>query len=346
MRLPGTLPTALVLAVFTWQNASAQEIREERVRFPAGGGGTTIHGSITGSEIVSYRVGAEAGQELRLRLYAAKLSAYFNVYAPGSGPGDTAMARSGLDGAFVPEINRFDATLPVSGEYTVTVYLMRAAARREERSDFTLDISLAGATAAIVEADFADGLQGGPDFWEVRVEDRLNLRSGPSTDIAVVASLGSGQILRNLGCRMAEGRHWCHVVTPDGEADGWVAGAYLSEASDFRDAAGKLSRAEDLQLAPGGPPAMKAGSLASGEVAAFGLSARAGQTLAVDLRSEGEGMFFTVFAPDGSEIYRSPDGVTGSYHGQVSIDGAYGIAVQAAAPDSEPAPYEIGIALE
>ncbi|WP_295451816.1 SH3 domain-containing protein [uncultured Thiodictyon sp.] len=83
--------------------------------------------------------------------------------------------------------------------------------------------------------DFADGLAGGPDFWEVTGVargDTLNLRAGPSPKGRVVAELANGTVMRNLGCKMARGQRWCQIARPnDARAKGWVAGRYLREAT-------------------------------------------------------------------------------------------------------------------
>lgn len=220
---------ALCLAVALAAPGLAQTPREERILFPAGQSSTRLEGRIAGDESVAYTIGAEAGQEMTVTLTGPNLSAYFNVYAPGSGPGDEALANAGFHGPMVPAINRFRTTLATSGEYTIFVYMMRAAARRGASADYVLDVALTGETAPRVEADFADGLQGGPDFWRVIAEGRLNLRAEPSTGAIIVTTLSSGESLRNLGCRMAEGRRWCNVATPDDSATGWVAGDYLAE---------------------------------------------------------------------------------------------------------------------
>lgn len=85
----------------------------------------------------------------------------------------------------------------------------------------------------IVVDDYADGLQGGPDFWEVTgVSSTLNMRDRASIEAAVVGRLPAGAVLRNRGCFMVEGRRWCEVESVDGPLRGWVAGAYLREATD------------------------------------------------------------------------------------------------------------------
>ena len=112
------------------QAASAQEVRTEQVRFDAGRCGATIRGGITGRESVSYIVGAEAGQRMKVALDASNGATYFNVYAPGSGPGGEALAVGQLTGPMMRDLNRFDGVLPESGEYGIEVWMYRAAARR------------------------------------------------------------------------------------------------------------------------------------------------------------------------------------------------------------------------
>jgi hypothetical protein len=216
---------------------AAQDIRTERVSFPAGASGTAIKGNITGRESVSYVLGASAGQTMSVRLSSVNTSAYFNVYAPGRGPGDEALAVSEITGPLVPAMNRFEGVLPASGDYTVSVYLYRNAARAGETAAYTLDVSIGGASGAASEpaGDFADGFSGGPDLWEVTGlsgTGSLNLRAGPSTSDAIVTRLGNGARLRNLGCKEVAGQRWCNVeMTTDTAVSGWVTGQYLREAS-------------------------------------------------------------------------------------------------------------------
>ena len=61
----------------------------------------------------------------------SNLSAYFNVLPPGS---DEAMFIGSTSG------NRFEAALPADGIYTIRVYLMRNAARRNETAQYTLQV--------------------------------------------------------------------------------------------------------------------------------------------------------------------------------------------------------------
>ena len=71
-------------------------------------------------------------------LDASNASAYFNVMPPGS---DTAIFIGSTSG------NRYEGTLPASGDYTVRLYLMRNAARRHETAAYTIDFAVSGTPA-------------------------------------------------------------------------------------------------------------------------------------------------------------------------------------------------------
>jgi hypothetical protein len=125
--------------------------------------------------------------------------------------------------------------LPVDGDYRVQTYLMRNAARRGETADIRLSIAIPAAAATAAPApDFADGLTGGPDFWEVHgvgAGDRLNLRAGPSARDRVLGRVADGAILRNLGCAMTGGARWCQVRAEALGVTGWAAGRFLREGA-------------------------------------------------------------------------------------------------------------------
>lgn len=217
--------------------ATAQERPAAQIRFAPGQSGATIRGVVGGEDLVVYRVGLEARQRLVISLQASNRATYFNVYAPGRGPGDEALANSGMIGPSVPDLNRFSSTLSVSGDYLISVYLLRSAARRGERARFTLRVSAPAlkGTGRPVAGDFADGLAGGPDFFAVAgvpAGDRLNLRRGPSAGAPAIARLANGARVRNLGCRMSEGARWCRVeTTGDVRSTGWAAGRFLVEGA-------------------------------------------------------------------------------------------------------------------
>ena len=223
---------ALSLFALFALSAEARDLGERSVVFEPGTHSTQLQGSITGYETILYEVAAEAGQTLAIKLATSNLASYFNVYEPGTGPGEQALANAQITGPMVPEINQFEAQLKVSGTYGVSVYLMRSAARRNETSNFVLEISVIGDLPDVVQSDFADGLQGGPDFWKVTtVGGRLNLRLKPSAGAEIIGKLRPEAVLRNLGCRIWEGRRWCNVETlSEPPVNGWAAGNYLREA--------------------------------------------------------------------------------------------------------------------
>ncbi|NTV92686.1 MAG: DNA breaking-rejoining protein [Chlorobiaceae bacterium] len=130
-----SLVFSLMLALFSISVYAADD-RYEQVKFPRGASGTSIKSSITGYQGVNYTLDAKAGQTMTVKLQPSNLSNYFNIYAPGKGPGNEAL--------FIGELNdnKFSAILPATGTYTIQVFLMRNAARRNERSNYTLDISI------------------------------------------------------------------------------------------------------------------------------------------------------------------------------------------------------------
>ncbi|MBJ3783732.1 SH3 domain-containing protein [Devosia sediminis] len=222
------LALAALLAVLP---AGAQDNRTVDVRFPRGASGTTVSDSITGYQSINYRIGVSAGQRMSVQLDTSNASNYFNITAPGA---SEALFNGSVSG------NSTTFTIPSSGTYVVQVYLMRNAARRNESASFDLTLYVEGAAASTrppVAApapvpDFADGLQGGPDYWSVEGlagGDPLNIRSGPATSYEVIGTVHNGDRLRNFGCTMNGSTRWCQIETPRGQR-GWVAGRYLHES--------------------------------------------------------------------------------------------------------------------
>mgnify|MGYP006285726421 CR=1 FL=1 len=224
------LVAALGLAAMS---AEARDLRETRVHF-LGDDRASINDRITGYEAVAYHVHAAAGETMTVALETEDTSTYFNVYAPGTGPGDAAMAVSGQTGPMVPALNRFSAELPVSGDYVVTVYQTRASARRDNTAIYTLDVTLASGTAASAPATTRQG----PPFWVVDVDTRLRIHDAPSVSAPVVANVLAGTALRNLGCERHEGRTWCQVERPGGTDRGWAAAEFLRGETGGLGAAG------------------------------------------------------------------------------------------------------------
>lgn len=237
MKLRPTLFTRMVTAIMLFVAAAicfalwpvsalAQDTQVVRLSFAPGKSSRTVSNSIMGYDAVEYRIKVSAGQRMSVSMETDNGSNYFNVIAPGA---QQALHIGSTDG------NSASFTVPSSGVYRIQVYLMRNAARRNEVADFDLTVRVTGSAASDGSSapggDFADGLAGGPDFWRVSnvpPGDRLNVRRAPSARAALVARVGNGISLRNLGCRISAGQRWCRVGLPNGRT-GWAAGRFLRE---------------------------------------------------------------------------------------------------------------------
>jgi hypothetical protein len=129
--------------------------RTEQVKFPKNTTSTVIKGQVKGDQFIDYRVRASAGQTLAVSFKPSNVANYFNVLPPGSQ--DAAMFIGSSAG------NTFKGLLPSDGDYTLRVYLIRAAARRNESSNYTLTIGVTGKPLAAVPAK-TDALIPGTPF--------------------------------------------------------------------------------------------------------------------------------------------------------------------------------------
>jgi hypothetical protein len=130
MRFTSLLLTTALLLLAT--PAFADDIRTERVQFHRGANSATVEGSIKGYEGVDYVLGAKAGQSMNVSMATDNGANYFNIIAPGKA--DEAMFIGSTSG------KQFEGVLPASGDYTVRVYLMRSAARRDEVANYRLEM--------------------------------------------------------------------------------------------------------------------------------------------------------------------------------------------------------------
>jgi len=210
-----SIPMTIVLALIMSPGTQAQQLVQQQINLPAVGHYAVVAGVIAGSEINDYQVSGEQGQVLSVDLYARPGSAYFNILPDNS---ETALFIGATEGEVA------DVSLPGPGDYRIRVYQMRSAARRGERSEFSLGVSLGA-------PEYADGLSGGPDYWQVNLEQGrgLNLRDGPSTRYASVGVLRAGTPLENRGCRMTGSERWCNIRAAGSGVTGWAAGQYLIE---------------------------------------------------------------------------------------------------------------------
>ena len=293
-------------------SAFARDILEKTVRFPAGSSGTVINDQIVGYDTISYLVNASAGQVMTVRLQPTNNATYFNIYGPGKGPGDEAIANSSLDGPLVPDINQFYAALPASGQYTISVYMMRSAARRDERSRYTLDISIAAGGTATQLPDRIP-VSGNPasnseaQVTGVASNDVLNVRDRPSSQARIVGALSNGTTVLNLGCQAQSQSTWCEIeMLTDMRERGWVNARYLARSSPAQLPAQPPSartttggtRTIEVRFDAGSSGAELRDAIAPGESIRYSLDVREGQNLYA--RVAGQGLSYQIFNPDGS----------------------------------------------
>lgn len=135
-RLPAILAAFWLLSVGPGALAAAPERMVKKVHFTAGSSSATLKGQIRGNNYVDYELRAGAGQSMKVSMQGTNLANYFNILPPGSP--DAAMYIGQTGG------NTFDGLLPDDGVYTIRVYLVRAAARRKESSEYTLSVGISG----------------------------------------------------------------------------------------------------------------------------------------------------------------------------------------------------------
>jgi hypothetical protein len=118
------LSFVIVLLALSFQAAAAQT-RTERIRFARGADHATKTGVIKGYATVDYIIHVNAGQRVKIKLNSRNPSMYFTFDQAGS---ETTQ-------------QTFDA--PDTRDYTITVFLMRSAARRGTTASYSLTVRIA-----------------------------------------------------------------------------------------------------------------------------------------------------------------------------------------------------------
>ena len=118
----------------------ATGIETRPIQFAKGASSATVQGTIKGDQTIDYKLRARAGQTMSVKLDTRHTANYFNVLPPGSN--DVAIFVGSSGG------NEWSGALPADGEYTVRVYLMRSAARRNESASYTLTVAVTGSAGA------------------------------------------------------------------------------------------------------------------------------------------------------------------------------------------------------
>lgn len=193
------------------------------ISFEAGTSSGQISGSFQGDDTDELTLNARAGQLLSYELSSKPDNAYVNIFRPGDKPGSAeALLIGSIEGA------EGQVVLPESGNYLLSVHQMRNTARNGNKVDYNLKVTVRDEKPG---TDYADGLSGGPDWWQVTgVASKLNMRQDASINSRIVTQVSLGDQLRNQGCKLVDGRRWCKAETTGG-LTGWVAGDYLREGS-------------------------------------------------------------------------------------------------------------------
>lgn len=145
----GCIGLVFALAAGSLATPAAIASEARQVRFAKGASSATLRGSVKGDQFVDYKLRARAGQTMKVSLKTSNVANYFNVLPPGSK--DVAIFVGSRDG------NEWSGALEADGEYTIRVYLMRNAARRDEAAKYTLTVGIAGAaSAALVKPPASD----------------------------------------------------------------------------------------------------------------------------------------------------------------------------------------------
>lgn len=128
----GALGAAYLAPVAIQAQAGAKPIP---IQFAKGATSKAVKGTIRGDQSRLYSINVKAGQTLKVKLVTSNSSSYFNITAPGA---EQALFIGSTEG------NIYAGVVPSSGNYTIDVYLMRNAARRNETASFTLTVSATG----------------------------------------------------------------------------------------------------------------------------------------------------------------------------------------------------------
>jgi len=217
----GRLLVACVLAVAGPAALAADGIVSKPIQFAKGATSATVKGSLKGGTTVDYKLRAKAGQTMSVVLKTSNGSNYFNVLPPGSN--DVAIFVGSTEG------NEWKGALPADGEYTIRVYLMRNAARRNETANYTLTVGITGAAPSTNAAAPAKA----PDSVERAGQGKFNATGN------VPCAQARGQPMGSCPFGVArEGQGTATVVVthPDGRKrflffqKGTATGADLSQA--------------------------------------------------------------------------------------------------------------------
>jgi len=173
--------------------AVAPPVRVEPIAFTASADSIQRKQSIKGDQTAQYRFNAKAGQILTVDFKPSNTSAYFNILAKGA---DYALFNGSVMG------NHFLGPLPSDDEYTVQVYIMRNAARRNKVANYELSLRLVNGDAISRQQPFdqTQELQGIAFHVSTeQVDGKPTLHIAPKgleIDNTVIIQALSGEVVR------------------------------------------------------------------------------------------------------------------------------------------------------
>lgn len=125
----------IVLAASAPLCAQAADPPAKSVTFATGHTTAHLRGQVAGDAGATYAIDGRAGQTLSVVLESRNTSLNLNLIAPDA---SEAMFIGSTQG------RQARVMLPADGRYRVQVYLMRSAARRQERAAFSLQVAVSG----------------------------------------------------------------------------------------------------------------------------------------------------------------------------------------------------------
>ncbi len=152
---------------------SQPQIEQRPVPFKTGESSATIQGQLKGDQTIDYTLRAAAGQLMVVKFKPSNPSATFNVLPPGS---EEAIFIGSTLG------NHFSGELKTDGVHTVRVYLMRSAARRNESTNYTLEVAVSGGAKPVSAAPAANTVAAankGPARWDASGTVKCSAGSDP-----------------------------------------------------------------------------------------------------------------------------------------------------------------------
>jgi len=218
------LAMACAFAFVATSVVAADGIETRPLRFAKGASSATVKGTLKGGQTIDYKVGAKAGQSMTVGLKTTNGANYFNVLPPGSN--DVAVFVGSTGG------NDWTGQLDADGTYTIRLYLMRSAARRNEVANYTLAVGITGA-AAKAQAKPAAAAASTPDTAMRAGEGRFDATG----DVRCAQAKGQPMSQCAFGVARAGGGTATVAITrPDGRKrfiffdKGKATGADLSQA--------------------------------------------------------------------------------------------------------------------